>query len=156
MKKNKTLEMNAPEENPLDLLKEEPGEGKSLFEKFEQAERLAQKEEIVRSVAQDFKNHPPIEKGFFYPAAWDLMRHEKAPDPVGGALDEYRAVDLLIQELEGMDTSEVHEDVQFIILGENVRHPAGEEEEGSKKKRVKRLARKKVAKPGEAFLEKAA
>lgn len=113
----------------IKLLKDDHKKVKGLFREFESAgERAYQtKQRIVTTVIHELTIHSALEEEIFYPAvAAKGSKDEKAM--VAEGLEEHHVVDVLMNELKGMDPQDEQYVAKFTVLIENVEHHIEEEE----------------------------
>jgi hypothetical protein len=97
---------------------------KDLFRQFDQARDSRTKKRLVEKAIRELEIHTKLEEEIFYPA----VRHQgDAEEMIEEAEQEHHVVDLLIDELRGMDAGEEF-DAKFTVMAENVKHHIDEEE----------------------------
>jgi hemerythrin superfamily protein len=99
-------------------------EVEGFFERFEQTEDDAEKEELARKICLALTVHAEIEESIFYPAARELIEDE---DLLDEALVEHQSAKTLIAEILEMEPGEPLFDAKVTVLGEYVRHHIAEE-----------------------------
>jgi hypothetical protein len=113
-----------PEKPAIAILKKDHDVVKDLFEKFEKADALAQKEKIIAKAVHELKIHAAIEEEIFYPA----VRKQVETDMMNEADEEHHVARVLIAELDSGRRDNDHRHAKFTVLAENVRHHIKEEE----------------------------
>lgn len=109
--------------NALDLLKEDHDLLKKYLGMAE--EDGHDKRDLITRIASHFRLHEDIEEKIFYPA---LKQHPKGKDIVLEGYQEHHVVDILLNELEAMPTSDERWPAKLKVLTENVEHHIKEEE----------------------------
>lgn len=109
--------------NALDLLKEDHDLLKKYLGMAE--EDGHDKRDLITRIAAHFRLHEDIEEKIFYPA---LKQHPKGKDIVLEGYQEHHVVDILLNELEAMPTSDERWPAKLKVLTENVEHHIKEEE----------------------------
>ncbi len=110
-----------------------------LFKQFSQAgDRAYQtKQKLAEQIFHELEIHSALEEEIFYPAARQAAEAEVG-EIVAEGIEEHHVVDLLIEELRGMDPHHEQYDAKMTVLCENVQHHIEEEEEemlpGAKRK----------------------
>jgi hemerythrin-like domain-containing protein len=98
---------------------------KDLFRQFEQARDSRSKKRIVENAIRELEIHTKLEEEIFYPA---VRGQGDAEGMIEDAEQEHHVVDLLIEELRGMDADDDEFDAKFTVMAENVKHHIDEEE----------------------------
>ena len=86
---------------------------------------LKTREEMIDKVRAELGVHERIEEEIFYPA---LREHDKAKEIVLEAYAEHRAVDILLDELDGVPFGDEDWGARFAVIKENIEHHIEEEE----------------------------
>ncbi len=89
-------------------------------------EMKAQKREIVEQICQELTVHTSIEEEIFYPAVRQAIDE---PDLMDEALVEHAGAKELVAQLKGMSPDDDLYDAKVTVLGEQIDHHAGEEED---------------------------
>lgn len=110
----------------LELLEQQHRETEALFERFEDAGD-AERREIVQQVLRDLRMHTSIEEEILYPAA--RQRIQRLDDEVLEAYEEHHAVELLLDELDGMTPDDERFVAKVTVVKELVLHHVEEEEQ---------------------------
>ncbi|MGE5815892.1 MAG: hemerythrin domain-containing protein [Acidobacteriota bacterium] len=118
--------------NALDLLKEDHDVLKKYLEMAEE-DGHHDKRDLISRIGTHFREHEAIEERVFYPA---LKEHPKAKDIVLEGYQEHHVVDILLNELEQLATSDERWPAKLKVLKENVEHHI-EEEEGEMFKKAR-------------------
>lgn len=118
--------------NAVKLLKDDHKKVKGLMRDFEDAgERAFQKKQrLAQQTFAELEVHTKIEEEIFYPAV-KQKGDKELKEVVSEGLEEHHVVDVLIEELKGMDIESSAEqyDAKFKVLQENVEHHIEEEEQ---------------------------
>ena len=107
------------------MLKRDHDTVKALFEKFEKAERKAEKQKIVAQAIQELRIHATLEEELFYPAVREQLKN----GVMNEADEEHHVAKVLIAELDSLNSDDDHYDAKFTVLSESVRHHIKEEED---------------------------
>lgn len=118
------LDWLLPEKHAISILKKDHQAVKDLFDKFENADSTAEKEQIIATAVTELKIHAVIEEEIFYPT----VRKHVGKDIMNEADEEHHVARVLIAELDVKDHSNDHRDAKFTVLAESVRHHIREEE----------------------------
>ena len=113
--------------NAIDLLIEQHRETDELFDRFEQTEDDDAKQALASEILVSLRMHTTIEEEIFYPAV-----RERVPDTEDDVLEgyeEHHAVELLLDELEGMSPEDERFTAKTTVVIELVRHHVEEEED---------------------------
>jgi hypothetical protein len=115
--------------NAVKLLKDDHKKVKGLFREFESAGDRAYKtkQQIAEKVFLELEVHSKVEEEIFYPAVRERADKE-GQEIVQESLEEHHVVDVLINELRGLDPQDERFDAKFKVLSENVEHHIEEEE----------------------------
>ncbi len=112
--------------NALDLLRDHPEEVDALFAEIAAASDTDRKAELFQQLADALAAHSAIEEKIFYPTVLS--------DDTRGRLleftEEHLAVKRVIADLLALDPEDEHWDAKLVVLKEEVRHHAHDEEEG--------------------------
>jgi hemerythrin superfamily protein len=114
--------------NAIQLLESDHKQVKGLFEKFRSAGERAYKTKqgIAEQVFAELQVHTKIEEEIFYPAV--RGQDGELADMIAESLEEHHVVDVLMEELQGLDPEEEAYEAKFTVLMENVDHHIEEEE----------------------------
>ena len=123
------LELDDLGPDAVALLRRQHDEFRAIFEEFESlSNRPSQKKtDLVRDLITKLVKHAEIEEQVFYPAVRTEI--DGADDDVDEDLEEHHAAELLMSELDHMDSTGERYDAKVTVLIENVRHHLEEEEE---------------------------
>ena len=112
----------------IKLLKADHDEVKRAFKEFEKLDRedTTAMEELVVQVCEALKAHTTVEEEIFYPAVRAAIDDD---DLMNEAQVEHQSAKDLIEQLEGMDSTDPLYPATFTVLGEYVLHHAKEEED---------------------------
>lgn len=111
----------------IELLTEQHRETEALFERFSGTSDSDQLLEIARTATMQLRLHTTIEEEIFYPALREASEELEAD--VLEDLEEHHAVELLLDELEGLEPSDERFVPKFTVLAELVTHHVEEEEQ---------------------------
>jgi hemerythrin superfamily protein len=101
-------------------------EVEAFFDRFDQTDDTAEKEELARKICLALTVHAEIEESIFYPAARKVIEDDELLDE---ALVEHQAAKELVAEISEMKTDDRLFDAKVKVLGEYVRHHIAEERE---------------------------
>lgn len=109
------------------LLENDHNEMKQLLEEVEGTGdgAIEKREKLYGQIRQELRIHEKIEEEIFYPA---LKDHPKAKDVVLEGYEEHHAVDVLLDELEGIPFDDETWGPKMTVIKENVEHHIEEEE----------------------------
>jgi hemerythrin-like domain-containing protein len=113
-----------PEKHAIAILMKDHDVVKELFDRFEKAESVPEKEKIIAEALTELKIHAAIEEEIFYPA----VRKQVGKDLMNEADEEHHVARVLIAELDLDGKGNDHRDAKFTVLSESVRHHIKEEE----------------------------
>jgi hemerythrin superfamily protein len=128
----KTKERSSARAAPdaLEKLKSDHDAVKELFDEYEEKKddmSASEKKAMVGEICMELTIHAQIEEEIFYPAV-----REVANDDLDELLDEaeveHTGAEDLVAQLEGASPEEELYDAKVSVLGEQVKHHAGEEE----------------------------
>lgn len=112
--------------NAIDLLEQQHHHVESLADEFGDANSERQAE-IAREVVFDLRLHTTIEEEIFYPAVRE--RVPSLEDEILEDLEEHHAVEMLLDEMDGMDPTDERFEAKFTVIRELVEHHVQEERE---------------------------
>ncbi len=115
----------------LTLLKRDHDDVKKLFNRYERQKddmSSGDKGEMVRVICGNLSVHAQIEEEIFYPALRNVA-DEDLDEMLDEAEVEHTGAKQLIAELQGAQPGDRLYDAKVTVLGEQVKHHAGEEEE---------------------------
>ena len=127
------------------LLKDDHEKVKGLFRQFEKARGEAKKKQLADEIMMELEVHSKIEEEIFYPAVREKGGSE-GQEIVAESIEEHHVVDVLMQEIRGLDPSDERFEAKMTVLIENVEHHIEEEE-----KEMLPDAQKKLGKDVEAL-----
>jgi hypothetical protein len=110
----------------IELLEADHAEVEGDFEKYEQLEDAAEKQELALKICMALRVHTQIEEEIFYPGAREAIEKTELIDE---ALVEHASAKQLIAEIEDMDAEDELYDAKVKVLGEQVSHHIEEEED---------------------------
>ena len=114
--------------NAVDLLIEDHEKVRKLFKDFEKAKDGHEQRRIAEEVFLELELHTKVEEEFFYPALRRKAATEELRKLLDESLEEHHVVDVLINEMKAMSTTDRRYEAKFTVLQENVEHHADEEE----------------------------
>lgn len=113
----------------LAMLKQDHARVKAMFEQYEElgARARASKRKLADEICRELRLHAELEEALFYPALRGAGKdyHEMVDE----ALVEHAAARDLIGRIEMMDVQKELFDAELKVLGEQVAHHVGEEED---------------------------
>jgi hemerythrin superfamily protein len=95
-----------------------------LFEKFEKAKGVEQKETLAQQICNELKIHSMIEEEIFYPA----LEGKVDEDLLKEAYVEHDGAKVLINEIAAGGADEEFYDAKVTVLAEQIKHHVEEEE----------------------------
>ena len=112
----------------IDLLEEDHDKVKKAFKQFEKMDRedVEACRSLIRQVCADLRVHTTLEEEIVYPAFSAALEDEPL---MAEAAVEHETAKNLIEQLEGMDETDVNYFAIFTVLGEYVMHHVEEEED---------------------------
>lgn len=108
----------------LKLLKEDHDTAKSMFKQLEKAEG-AKAAKLFGALKDALSLHEDLEETYFYP---ELKKEAKTEDLVLEGYQEHHVMDLLLQEISGLQPSDETWAPKVKVLQENTEHHIEEEE----------------------------
>lgn len=129
--------MSTKPKDAIAMLKEDHKTMKSIMEDIDATTERGVKtrEELLGKMKTELQLHEMIEEEVFYPA---LRRHKKAKEIVLEGYEEHHAVDMLLEELEGVAFGDETWSAKFTVIKENIEHHI-EEEEGEMFKKARQV-----------------
>ncbi len=111
-----------------ELLKKDHAKVKTLFEEFDSSGKASPEAaaRIFEECSRELMAHTAIEEEFFYP---ELSDYEETREIVAESIEEHHVVDVLIEEMRGLEPGDEAFTAKFEVLKENVLHHAEEEEQ---------------------------
>jgi hemerythrin-like domain-containing protein len=110
----------------VQMLKDDHQKVKGLFRQFESASDGREKRRIAEQIFHELEVHSKLEEEIFYPAV--KKQGGEAKDVVAESLEEHHVVDVLMNELKKMSTTDERYEAKMTVLIENVEHHIEEEE----------------------------
>ena len=110
--------------NPIQLLKQDHRNVKSLFRRFARADRESERQKLGEEIIQELSIHAAIEEQLVYP----LLRGRKGEQAVLNALEEHHAVKLVLAELDRADASHERYGAKMHVVRDSVEMHIEEEE----------------------------
>jgi hypothetical protein len=119
------------------MLKQDHKEMKKVMSDLDETTERGVKtrEELLGKMKKELTIHERIEEEIFYPA---LHEHKKAKELVLEAYAEHHAVDMLVEELNGVPFADENWGAKFSVIKENIEHHI-EEEEGELFKKARQI-----------------
>jgi hypothetical protein len=114
------MAQNYEEMDAIAMLKADHRKVEDLFEKFEQTNGKATKQQLAEQICLELKVHTVIEEEIFYPAC----RGKIEDDLVNEAYVEHDSAKLLINEIEAGGPDEQFYDAKVKVLSERRRRSA--------------------------------
>lgn len=111
----------------IELLIQQHREAEDLFERFEQTDDPGEQQAIAEQVTTELRLHTTIEEELFYPAL--RAKGGELEEAVLEDLEEHHVVEVMLDELEGMDASDERYAAKFKVITELVTHHVEEEEQ---------------------------
>lgn len=114
----------------LQLLKEDHQKVRGLFNEFRsaaEADDAKKMEDLKESIFTELDTHTAIEERVFYPAV-RRAGGGKLDDLTDESKEEHHVVDLLIEEVRSLSSSDNQFKAKMKVMMENVEHHASEEE----------------------------
>ena len=96
------------------------------FAKYETLRSRTEKKALADKICLALRVHTQIEEELFYPAAREATGDN---DLLDEALVEHAGAKALVAEIEAMEPGQDLYDAKLTVLGEQIRHHAGEEED---------------------------
>jgi hemerythrin superfamily protein len=112
--------------NPVQLLRKDHATVKSLFRRFEKADRNAERQKLGQEIIEELSVHAVIEEQLIYPLLRE--REVRMEDPVLNALEEHHAVKLVLAELDKLDADHERYRSKMHVVRESVEMHIDEEE----------------------------
>ncbi len=109
----------------IELLEHQHEETEELFDRFQAGSDSEERGELVRTVIRDLRLHATIEEEIFYPAVAERLGMD---EEILEDLEEHHVVELVLDELEGMDPGDERFSAKVEVLSELVEHHVEEEE----------------------------
>jgi hemerythrin superfamily protein len=136
--------------NIIDLLKEDHRKVEDLFAKVEETESEKQHLQLFEKIKTELETHTQIEETLFYPA---LEEHEDLKDMVLEAFEEHKQVKTLLREISALAEGSEKLDAKLKVMGENVEHHVGEEEDEMFPKVEELIEEQELERLGEEMLK---
>ncbi|MEO8673299.1 MAG: hemerythrin domain-containing protein [Tahibacter sp.] len=124
----KTSARRGSKPDALGLLRSDHEEVTALFDRFESAKRLDQKEKLAQTICRALKVHARIEEEIFYPALREARGDEETEDMLNEADVEHSGAKKLIAEIEGSGADDPLFEARVKVLSEYIRHHVKEEQ----------------------------
>jgi iron-sulfur cluster repair protein YtfE (RIC family) len=136
--------------NILELLKEDHKKVSELFAKVDATESQKQHLQLFEKIKTELETHTQIEETLFYPV---LEQYDELKDLVMEAFEEHKQVKSLIREITALAEGSEKLDAKLTVMGENVEHHIGEEEEEMFPQVEKLIQRQELESMGEEMLK---
>jgi hemerythrin superfamily protein len=111
----------------IDLLTRQHRETEALFDRFKVTDDPQEQAEIARLATTELRLHTAIEEEIFYPAV--RAQGGQLEEAVLEDLEEHHVVEVMLDELEGMQPSNDRFEAKFTVISELVLHHVEEEEQ---------------------------
>jgi hemerythrin-like domain-containing protein len=96
------------------------------FKEADEAEDVAAMRDLAAAIATELRVHTRIEEEVFYP---EVRRgSDELEETVAEGIEEHHVVDVLLDEVEGLEPGAEDWVAKMTVMIENVEHHAGEEE----------------------------
>ena len=116
----------AKAQDAITFLEAQHREVEGWFAQFEKTESDAKKLDLFNKINLALKAHTQVEEEIFYPEARRAINDE---DLLDEAVVEHQAAKQLMAEIEAMKPGEDLYDAKVKVLGEEIEHHVGEEED---------------------------
>jgi iron-sulfur cluster repair protein YtfE (RIC family) len=136
--------------NIIELLKEDHKKVAELFAKVEATDSEKQHLQLFEKIKTELEAHTQIEESIFYPV---LDQYEELKDLVLEAFEEHKQVKTLIREITALAEGSEKLDAKLKVMGENVEHHVGEEEEEMFPKVEKLIQQQELERMGEEMMK---
>lgn len=136
-----------------ELLRKDHAKVRTLFEEFESSgkEPPETAARIFEECSRELAAHSAIEEEIFYP---ELSDYEETREIVAESIEEHHVVDVLIDEMRGLEPGDEAFIAKFEMLRENVLHHADEEEQELFPQAERLLGKDRLAWVGERLAER--
>ena len=116
-----------PEQDAIDLLKQDHRKVESLFKEFKAAgDNKRMQKSISRQICAELEIHAKIEEKLFYPAG--KREADEAVDDINEGIVEHEGIKRLVKQLSNMNASDELFESRMTVLEEYVKHHVKEEE----------------------------
>jgi hemerythrin superfamily protein len=112
--------------NALELLTQQHDEVDELISHIEDSEDAAEKQQLFEDLADKLAAHATIEEKLFYPS----VMTDDTEDQLLEATEEHLAIKRVLADMLAMEVTDDRFDAKLVVLKEEVRHHARDEEEG--------------------------
>jgi hemerythrin superfamily protein len=112
--------------NALELLTQQHDEVDELISQIEDSEDAAEKQQLFEDLADKLAAHATIEEKLFYPS----VMTDDTEDQLLEATEEHLAIKRVLADMLAMEVTDDRFDAKLVVLKEEVRHHARDEEEG--------------------------
>jgi len=117
----------AQSQDALALLRADHDAVLELFDKYETARRIDQKQKLADQICMELTIHATIEEEIFYPEVRQAMQDEEVDDALNEADVEHDGAKKLIAEIQASDAEAEMFDAQIKVLSEYIKHHVKEE-----------------------------
>ena len=135
-----------------ELLTQQHREAEGLFSQFEQTKDTSEQRRLAETAIQQLRWHTAIEEEVLYPAMRD--HGGKLEQQVLEDFEEHHIVEVMLDELEGMDAADQRFAAKFKVMTELVQHHVKEEEEGQFPVLSEEFGSEKLNELGDRMLER--
>jgi hemerythrin-like domain-containing protein len=138
----------------IELLKQDHRKVKALFSEFESTKGrpVDQRRKTAEGIVRELMVHETIEEQVFYPAFKEAADKE-GKELVAESKEEHHVVDLIIEELQGVELGAEDFEAKMKVLQENVEHHIDEEEKEMFPDAKKMLGEEKLQELGGVMAE---
>jgi iron-sulfur cluster repair protein YtfE (RIC family) len=136
--------------NIIELLKEDHKKVAELFARVDATDNEKQHVQLFEKIKTELETHTQIEESIFYPV---LEQYEELKDLVLEAFEEHKQIKTLIREITALAEGSERLDAKLTVMGENVEHHVGEEEEEMFPKVEKLIQQQELERMGEEMMK---
>jgi hemerythrin-like domain-containing protein len=111
----------------IELLTGQHGQVTELVERFQGSDSDEERLQLATQVIAQLRAHATLEEEIFYPAAREAG--DELEDDILEDLEEHHVVEVVLDELEGMDPGDERYAAKFLVASELVDHHVEEEEQ---------------------------
>lgn len=112
--------------NALELLSQQHDEVDELISQIEDSEDAAEKQQLFEDLADKVAAHATIEEKLFYPS----VMTDDTEAQLLEATEEHLAIKRVLADMLAMEVTDDRFDAKLVVLKEEFRHHARDEEEG--------------------------
>ena len=115
-----------PEQDAIDLLKQDHRKVEALFKEFGKADDKRKKQSLARQICAELDVHAKVEEKLFYTTAKRDAPESK--DDVNEGIVEHEGIERLVKQLSTMSAGDELFESRMTVLEEYVKHHVKEEE----------------------------